>query len=368
MKVVGKGGFGKVNAVTRRNGTEELMALKRMQKSLLIGKKIYVETVWSERNVMAKFTSHFLVGAEHCFQNEEELFLVMPFCQGGDLRYYLNTQGRMDEPTMKFYAIELVLGLEELEKLNIVYRDLKPDNVLLDANGHLKISDFGLAVQLDKRNNYACHGSAGTPGYLAPEVQSGRQYGHSADIYSLGCTLYEFLEKRRPYGSNGDQKKPVHFTAKTSEHCRDMIRRMLSYKVSDRIGCGVKGIEEVKEHPFFEGVDWEKHAKLDSKPPFMPDTERANCSANFELEDQFFGDVKAPKLTPEQQKLFEGFEYNVAVDKVGGEEAEAGKTSTPTGGAATSGGEEKQSAEDETKKVHVKGKEEAGEESASAAS
>jgi len=311
MKVVGKGGFGKVNAVTHRT-TGVLMAMKRMKKSKLITKKMYVVTAWRERDVMAQLKSPFLVNLQFAFQDETDLFLIMPFMQGGDLRYFLTQKGRMAEEACRFYAAESIMGLEELHSLNVVYRDLKPDNLLLDSEGHLRISDFGLAVILKKENDYKVSGGAGTPGYQAPEVLKRLKYGISADYWSLGITLYECLERQRPFHSDEEVLtfQKVSFHHKVSSEAKSLIRGLLNPEPDKRLGCGADGIDEIKKHPFFKDIDWTAVHDRKLQPPFQPDLDRANCLADHELQDQFFAEKKEPPLTAEQQKAFEGYEFN----------------------------------------------------------
>jgi len=311
MKVVGKGGFGKVNAVTHRT-TNVLMAMKRMKKSKLITKKMYVVTAWRERDVMAQLKSPFLVNLLFAFQDETDLFLIMPFMQGGDLRYFLTQKGRMLEEACRFYAAEVIMGLEELHSLNVVYRDLKPDNLLLDSEGHLRISDFGLAVILKKENDYKVSGGAGTPGYQAPEVLKRLKYGISADYWSLGITLYECLERQRPFHSDEEvlSFQKVAFHHKVSPEAKSLIRGLLSSDPEKRLGCTAGGIDEIKKHPFFKDIDWTAVHDRKLQPPFQPDLDRANCLADHELQDQFFAEKKEPPLTAEQQKAFEGYEFN----------------------------------------------------------
>ena len=198
LKVVGKGGFGKVNAITQLS-SQELLALKRIEKSRIIKSKSHLNMVWTERKIMSIVRSPFLCHLRYAFESDTELFLVMPFLQGGDLRFHLKERGRMREETAKFYAAQIVLGLEELHSHWIVYRDLKPENVLLDAKGNIQITDFGLAFMLKDDDKRRTRGQAGTRGYMAPETMGVRGYGLSVDYFSLGVMLYELLHGVRPW-------------------------------------------------------------------------------------------------------------------------------------------------------------------------
>ena len=198
LKVVGKGGFGKVNAITQLS-SQELLALKRIEKSRIIKSKSHLSMVWTERKIMSIVRSPFLCHLRYAFESDTELFLVMPFLQGGDLRFHLKERGRMREDTAKFYAAQIVLGLQELHRHWIVYRDLKPENVLLDAKGNVQITDFGLAFMLRDEDKRRTRGQAGTRGYMAPETMGVRGYGLSVDYFSLGVMLYELLHGARPW-------------------------------------------------------------------------------------------------------------------------------------------------------------------------
>ena len=231
LKVVGKGGFGKVNAITQLS-SQELLALKRIEKARIIKSKSHLSMVWTERKIMSIVRSPFLCHLRYAFESDTELFLVMPFLQGGDLRFHLKERGRMREDTAKFYAAQIVLGLEELHSHWIVYRDLKPENVLLDAKGNIQITDFGLAFMLKEDDKRRTRGQAGTRGYMAPETMGVRGYGLSVDYFSLGVMLYELLHGVRPWknidtnmammGLEGE----IDPLAAVRNHKRDMEREM----------------------------------------------------------------------------------------------------------------------------------------------
>ncbi len=167
LKVIGEGGFGKVNAI-RYYDNSLIYALKRLEKySILKTGKHLIEMVWLEHTTLGKLSnSNFCLGLSYAFQSATELFLVMPYMQGGDLHYHLNTRGRMEINTAKFYAAQILLGIEELHNNNILYRDLKPQNILLDDKGNCKLSDFGLAYTLEEKQKFQCNGRAGTHGAI----------------------------------------------------------------------------------------------------------------------------------------------------------------------------------------------------------
>lgn len=217
-QVVGKGGFGKVNAITKKD-TGELMALKRMEKFAVLQSAAHLRMVWVERKIMSLQSSPFLCNLLYAFQSPEEvrdssgerrarkitrvlamltciclflflvqLYMVMPFMQGGDLRYHLREHGPLPEQWVVFYAAEMLLGLADLHAKRVVYRDLKPENTLLDEAGHVRISDFGLGHQLTAERNYQTSGQAGTRGYQDPKVLRNEPYGCEIDVFSFGVS------------------------------------------------------------------------------------------------------------------------------------------------------------------------------------
>lgn len=324
MKVVGKGGFGKVNAVTKKD-TKELMAIKRIEKFAVLQSQSHLNMVWVERKIMALQNSPFLCNLLYAFESPTELYLVMPFMQGGDLRYYLRTHGQMKEEDARFYAAEMALGMADIHSKNVVYRDLKPENVLLDENGHVCISDFGLGHFLRREESYKTYGQAGTRGYQAPEVVSDEWYGTEADVWSYGVTVYELIHGQRPWRDNPrdddtvpqediQRMRELHISSKLSPECASFLHGVLTYEASKRLGCGETGWEEVKKHPWFKGIDWDKLYAKEIQPPFQPDTTHANCSPEADLADQLL-DRKPRPIQPDQQKHFQGWNFNTSLKK-----------------------------------------------------
>ena len=366
LKVVGKGGFGKVNAITHRS-TQELLALKRIEKYRVLKSKTHLHMVWTERKIMSLVFSPFLCRLRYAFESDTELFLVMPFLQGGDLRFHLKERGRMSEQTARFYSAQMVLGLEELHRKNIVYRDLKPENVLLDEQGHLRITDFGLACLLEKRERNRTRGQAGTRGYMAPETISLTGYGLSVDYFSLGVMMFELLHGQRPWktidpniamlamegeidplaaaktrqihdlnpndtdrpalppptpahavGDDGDedeegveQPDELRFSSRLSTDAKALLLALLEFNPTKRIG-HKDGWREVKAHPFFSTINWTDMEARAVKPPFQPDLTHANCTPDADLADQLL-DKKPKRIRDDEQKAFEGWSWNTKI-------------------------------------------------------
>lgn len=203
----------------------------------------------------------------------------MDLCTGGDLEQRLKKEKKLDEKTVQLCAAEVVLALEYLHgKLNVIHRDLKPENILIASDGHLKISDFGLAKTTRKALTLC-----GTVEYLAPEIIKFRAYGQEVDWWSLGCLMYQMLEGRPPFMNEKHEKlaeqilteDPV-MPASFSNHAKDLITKLLTKNPKQRLG--IKGAQEVKKHPFFKGIDWNKVMAQKVLPPFRPTSIRLGVS------------------------------------------------------------------------------------------
>nr|XP_019937252.1 PREDICTED: beta-adrenergic receptor kinase 2 [Paralichthys olivaceus] len=233
----------------------------------------------------------------------------------GDLHYHLSQHGVFSEKEMRFYAAEIILGLEHMHNRFVVYRDLKPANILLDEHGHVRISDLGLACDFSKRKP---HASVGTHGYMAPEVlQKGTAYDSSADWFSLGCMLFKLLRGHSPFRQHKTKDKheidrmtltmnvelPDSFTAEL----KDLLEGLLQRDVSKRLGCQGRGAPEVKEHQFFKGIDWQQVYLQKYSPPLIPPRGEVNAADAFDIGSFDEEDTKGIKLLDSDQELYKNF-------------------------------------------------------------
>ncbi|KAG0209976.1 hypothetical protein BGX31_002014 [Mortierella sp. GBA43] len=313
LRVLGVGSFGKVYQV-RKKDTERIYAMKVLDKKQVIEQK-QVEHTIAERNVLIQaLQSPFIVGLKFSFQTPTKLYLVQDFMNGGELFFHMQNEGTFSEPRARFYAAELVLALEHLHSCNVVYRDLKPENVLLNSQGHIVLVDFGLCKQNvteDERTHTFC----GTTEYLAPEIIKGTGYGKAVDWWSLGVLIYEMLfgtspfedtrtegvhhkilhqpiifpkrpssfglrrnlspVKHHDYSTTEDGQETTTTTTTTciSQNAQDLIQKLLDKNPKTRLGSGPNGAEAVaaiKAHPFFQGIDFGRLATRDVTPPFQP--------------------------------------------------------------------------------------------------
>lgn len=199
---IGKGGFGKVWKVKCKK-TNQIYAMKEMQKAKIINKKS-INSVMNERMLLADLYHPFLVNMKSSFQDRENLYLVMDYLNGGDLRYHIGCKGRFSQSETKFFIANIIVGLEYLHERKIIHRDLKPENFVLDSDGYLRITDLGVSRVVRDDNH---QDTSGTPGYMAPEVICHKNHTFTADFFALGVMGYEFMLGRRPY--NGRNRKEI---------------------------------------------------------------------------------------------------------------------------------------------------------------
>ena len=318
LKLLGTGSFGRVLLV-RFKTNNQLYAMKILSKTQL--KLTHQEEhTKTERDLMVKITSPFLVGIKFAFQDETKLYIVSDFLQGGDMFYHLHSEKNFTEEKAKFYLIEIIFGLEYLHKNNMIYRDLKPENILMDSFGHIKLTDFGLSkiLQEDEEKAFTL---CGTPQYLAPEVlkSKGKGYDKAVDWWSLGCFFYEMLTGFLPYYIPRNNKinlkifeDEVRFPPDINPLAVNLIKDLLNLDPKKRLGSGDDGIAKIKSHPYFKGVDWDKYFNKKIKPPFIP-----KLDDEFDLKyfDKMFTDepVDSIKSTmysrPREYSTYKGFTF-----------------------------------------------------------
>lgn len=251
----------------------------------------------------------------YAFQTPEKLCFILDLMNGGDLHYHLSQHGVFSEKEVRFYAAQVILGLEHMHNRFVVYRDLKPANILLDENGHVRISDLGLACDFSKKKP---HASVGTHGYMAPEVLSkGTAYDSSADWFSFGCMLYKLLKGHSPFRQHKTKDKHeidrmtltmnVEFPDSMSPEMRSLLEGLLKRDVEERLGCKGGGAREVKEHPFFKGLEWKQVYLQKLPPPLIPPRGEVNAADAFDIGSFDEEDTKGIKLTEADQELYKNF-------------------------------------------------------------
>ncbi|KDO29886.1 AGC protein kinase [Saprolegnia parasitica CBS 223.65] len=291
IKLIGAGSMGKVLLV-RKKATGSLYAMKIVSKA-----GVSADQIWSERDVLGGTAHRGLVHLHYAFQSQSSLFLVMEYCPGGELATQIQAFVRFVQPIAMFYAAEIVLALEHLHRHGIAYRDLKPENLLLSADGHVKLVDFGLAkfgiLEATRGTKTMC----GSFEYLAPEVYEGNNrngYGTAVDWFALGIVLYEMLTGLPPWYTDEPptfeqlpsiRAAPLAFPAYVSPSARHLIRNLLVADPSQRLGSG-HGALDIKSHPFFATIDWVALSYGELTAPLDP-CEDPSCiddARNFENE------------------------------------------------------------------------------------
>eukprot|EP01029_Cantina_marsupialis_P011537 TRINITY_DN2568_c0_g1_i1.p1 TRINITY_DN2568_c0_g1~~TRINITY_DN2568_c0_g1_i1.p1 ORF type:complete len:498 (+),score=131.48 TRINITY_DN2568_c0_g1_i1:95-1588(+) len=315
LKVLGKGAFGKV-FLARLIPTGQVYAMKVLKKSEVVRRK-QVEHTKAERRIMGKMESPFIVQLKFAFQTTDKLFMITEYCRGGELFFHLKKQKTFPEPAVKFYASELVAALKHVHSRNVVYRDLKPENVLLDEDGHVKLTDFGLSKEMAPKGE-PVKTFCGTPEYLAPEMLLHRRsragYGKSIDWWSLGTLVYEMFTGWPPFFHENIRKMCENIlTARLafpdripiSPEAKDFIAGLLARDPSKRLG--TNGIQQVMDHPFFKDIEWDALNRLEMTPPFKPKVMSDTDISNFD--EIFTNEPAALSSTTPSEMHFEEFSF-----------------------------------------------------------
>ena len=364
IKIIGKGAFGEVR-LCKYVPTGDIVAIKKMKKEEM-HKKNQVLHVRAERDVLSEAKNQWIVELKFSFQDQKFLYLGMEYLPGGDLMTLLMARDILPEEDAKFYAAEMVLAIESVHDMGCIHRDLKPDNVLIGKDGHIKLSDFGLSkkldVFLDKNNKFITNqdcknfnnnnsnlsyaeqfrlfknmkskkrrekafSTVGTPDYIAPEVFKQKGYGQEIDWWSLGVIMFEMMIGYPPFYSDSstetckkildwENNLEIRKEANISKEAVDILKKLIN---DPEKRLGRNGAEEVKQHPYFKNVNW-KHVKETLIPPFIPDLKGPFDTKYFdeyEETEPFYPVNNNDKNSKYQKKdmCFVDFTYNRENDK-----------------------------------------------------
>ncbi|KAJ5077484.1 non-specific serine/threonine protein kinase [Anaeramoeba ignava] len=316
IQVISKGKNSKISIVKEKE-SKQIYVLKAFNKSQIIEKGL-VANVTKERNLLIRLKSAFAVNAHCCFQNEDNLFFVMDFISGFDLFSQMQIFQEFEENVLKFYIAELLVALEDIHKLGSIHGDLKPENIMIDSNGHLCLIDFGSTKLIENNldSNSEVQLVCGTIGYIAPELLLLRNPSYSSDFYSLGAILYEFLHGLPPFYSEDKslmaqqiiRESPL-FSSQISKECESLLKGLLEKDPNKRLGN--KGSQEIRDHIFFKDINWEQIEKKQFNPFFVPTTQ----FIDLKFEKNILEELELSSIiTDKEQKQFQKFNFNTVLE------------------------------------------------------
>jgi len=284
IATLGKGSFGHVQLVKDQN-TGKTYALKAVSKAQIVqtGQQGHI---MSEKRVMQQMRHPFLIRLYATYKDKDRLMFLLEPSLGGELFSVLRQRSYFDEETARFYAASVVLAFEYMHSKNIIYRDLKPENLLLDNDGYLKVTDFGFAKELLSGRTWTL---CGTPDYLAPEIVAGKGHGKGVDWWTLGVFIYEMLASYPPFYDEDPMKtyaKIMHgnivFPSHFSKDAVNLVQKLLHHKPTKRLGVVKGGAKLIKKHAWFKSFEWEKLFQKKLKAPIIPKIKNTEDTSNFD--------------------------------------------------------------------------------------
>ncbi|CAM6058167.1 unnamed protein product [Sphagnum tenellum] len=314
LRVVGQGAFGRVFQVQKK-GTTEIYAMKVMRKDKIMERN-HGDYMKAERDILTKVVHPFIVQLQYSFQTRTKLYLVLDFINGGHLFFQLYRQGTFSEDLARMYCAEIICAVAHLHKNGIIHRDLKPENILLDSEGHVRLTDFGLAKEVDDSSpsNSLC----GTMEYMAPEILLAKGHGKAADWWSVGILLYEMVTGQPPFAHSNKQKlqqkiikDKIKLPSYLTSEANLFLKGLLQKDASRRLGSGPNGSDELKQQKWFKSINWHKLEAREIVPKFIPAVSGKHCTANF---DEIWTNLPiddSPASTPKAGdcNYFRGYTY-----------------------------------------------------------
>jgi len=309
LRILGVGTFGRVKLVLHE-ATNTPYALKCMRKGQIIALK-QTEHVMNEKKILAMCNHPFLLKMAAAYQDEEEVYMLLELALGGELFTLLQDEQQFDEdPTARFYAANVCAAFEYLHDRNIVYRDLKPENLLLDTEGYLKVVDFGFAKVVPDRTWTLC----GTPEYLAPEIIQNNGHGLPVDWWALGILIFEMINGKPPFVADDPMEiyrrilnKTINFSSHFTSFAKKLIAKLLDRNPNSRLGQLKLGPAEVRAQKFFSPINFRDLEEKKIKAPKIPNIKDMLDTSNFDEYEEEDGDEWMEHLTPENNKAFSDF-------------------------------------------------------------
>lgn len=341
QRVIGRGGFGKVNAVMKISHPMkgQWFAMKTLKKDYICDHNSYKEVFW-EMEILRDMKHRFICNIHYAFQDSKCLYLIMDVALGGDMRFHLNHTRlhRFDEHRSRIYIASLILALEYCHSLLVLHRDIKPENILMDSEGYLKLTDFGISARLESLDQ-SCTRKSGTHGYMAPEIYSRKhEHGIASEAFSVGVVTHEFLCGLRPYDPQSFKNQATcsrsRFHAKEGtfgdgvtillQRKRDISDAAVEFTgallmLSRKERLGRDGMHTLKSHHWFDGFDWEALSTHRFAAPFKPDVTQVNCDVGeLDLLGGFDGgggpkEVSAKSIDETLQEKFKNYAHNLTI-------------------------------------------------------
>ncbi|CAD8079118.1 unnamed protein product [Paramecium primaurelia] len=282
MNTLGTGSFGRVR-LAKQKSNNKYVALKMLKKIEILRLK-QVDHIISEFNILKQIKHPFLIEMSGYTQDERYLYFVLEYIQGGELFTYLRNAGTVQNEEAQFYSAQVVLMFEYLHTKNIVYRDLKPENLLVQSDGYLKLTDFGFAKVVEDRTYTLC----GTPEYLAPEILLNKGHSKPVDWWCLGIFLYEMLAGIDPFNDEDPMaiyqkilKGKVKFPRNFDNEAKSLVKYLLEQDVTKRFGNLKNGVDDIKQHKWYETLNWKDLLNKKIKPVYIPVIQSDYDTSNF---------------------------------------------------------------------------------------
>lgn len=325
IKLIGRGACGRVKLVRKNCGEDEgaLFAMKAIKKKLVIQRGL-VESTNAERQILDRIDHPYIAALRYAFQNDAKLYLLSQYYSGGNLLDQMRLARRFPEDRTKLYSAEVALALHHLHCNKIIYRDLKLENILVGSDGHVALTDFGMSKQNSSQNDRTST-FVGTYQMMAPEVYTGKPYSQAVDWWALGVMVYEMIDGRTPFNAKNNQmirnrilSVDLKFSSRFSCVAVDFVSRLLTKNEVIRLGSGPNGFEELKAHPWFEGVDWDLVAKKEVtyQGQELLKQRHAKEFENADIYNTFMNTNEVPVDTPVSTRsttndnLFSNFSFN----------------------------------------------------------
>jgi len=285
VRTLGTGSFGRVFLAKRREDPAgSPCAIKRLKKAAVIKQK-QVDHIISEKRILASIKHPFIVEMMATFKDERYLYIVMEYVVGGEFFTHLRKCRRFQDLTSRFYAAQITCIFEYLHSKNIIYRDLKPENILVASDGYLKLTDFGFAKVIEYRTYTLC----GTPEYIAPEVLLNKGHGKPVDWWTLGILIFEMIVGYPPFIDDepmGIYQKilggKIVFPKYFDKNGRTLVKRLLTHDLGKRYGNLRAGVEDIKQHRWFSGLNWDDLLDKKLTAPYLPTVRGPDDTSNFE--------------------------------------------------------------------------------------